>query len=102
MLIIAGHLTVHPDRRDEYVSAFTDLIRRAREAPGCLDVAVVADPVDAGRVYTYERSESWDHVAAWRKVANAPDVDIEVTDADIAMWDAYGERSPFQERAIDG
>ena len=59
MLIIAGHLTVDPDRRDEYVAAFADLVRRARQAPGCLD--------------------------------------IEVTDADVAMWDADGERSPFEE-----
>jgi quinol monooxygenase YgiN len=101
MLIIAGHLTIHVDRRDEYVASFTDLVRRARQAPGCLDVAVTADPLDAGRVYMYERWESWHHVDAWRKIANAPDVDIEVTDAEIAMWDANGERSPFQERATD-
>lgn len=50
MLIIAGHVTVDPDRRDEYLAAFVDLVRRARQAPGCLDVAVTADALDAGRV----------------------------------------------------
>jgi quinol monooxygenase YgiN len=97
MLIIAGHLTVAPDQRDEYLAAFADLVRRAREAPGCLDVAITADPLDAGRVYMYERWESWHHVDAWRAVAHAPEVDIETTDAEIAMWDASGERSPFEE-----
>ena len=97
MLIIAGHLTVDPGRRDEYVGAFVDLVRRARQAPGCLDVAVTADAVNAGRVYMYERWQSWDDVKAWRMVANAPEVDIEVTGADVAMWDADGERSPFTE-----
>lgn len=46
----------------------------------------------------YERWESWHDVTAWRKVANAPEIDIEVTDADIAMWDVDGERSPFEEK----
>ena len=98
MLIIAGHVTVDPDRRDEYLAAFADLVQRARRAPGCLDVAVTADPVDAGRVYVYERWQSWDAVTAWREVANAPEVDIEVTDDHVAMWDAAGERPPFEEQ----
>ena len=55
MVIIAGHFAVAAERRDEYVATFTDLVRRARQAPGCLDVAVTADSLDAGRVYMYER-----------------------------------------------
>lgn len=102
MLIIAGHFTVDPGRRDEYVAAFSDLVRRARQAPGCLDVAVTADALDAGRVYMYERWESWHDVSAWREVADAPEVDIEITDADVAMWDADGERSPFEESVDAG
>ena len=102
VLIIAGHFTVALDRRDEYLAAFADLVRRARQAPGCLDVAVTADVLDARRVYMYERWASWHDVTAWRKVANAPEIDIEVTDADIAMWDADGERSPFEERPGTG
>ena len=97
MLIIAGHFTVDPDRRDEYLATFADLVRRARRAPGCLDVALTADTLDPGRVYMYERWESWHAVTAWRNVANAPETDIEVTDTDIAMWDVDGERSPFEE-----
>ncbi len=102
MLIIAGHFAVAADRRDEYVATFTDLVRRARQAPGCLDVAVTADSLDAGRVYMYERWESWEQVKAWRDVVDVPDVDIEVTDAEVAMWDADGERSPFDPRPGNG
>ncbi len=47
----------------------------------------------------YERWESWHDVSAWREIANAPKVEIEVTDSDVAMWDASGERSPFEESA---
>jgi hypothetical protein len=93
----SGHANVQPDQRDDYLAAFADLVRRARRAPGCLDVAVTADVLDPGRVYVYERWESWPHLSAWREVASAPDVDIEVTDADIAMWDAAGQRSPFDQ-----
>ena len=102
MLIIAGHFTIDAGRRDEYVSAFSDLVRRARQAPGCLDVAVTADALDPGRVYMYERWDSWQNLNAWREVAHSPEVDIEVTDADVAMWDADGERSPFEERPGTG
>lgn len=36
MLVIAGHVGVDPDRRDEYVAAFAHPVRRARQAAGCL------------------------------------------------------------------
>ena len=55
MWIIAGHVKVDDDKRDMYVAAHRDLIRRARQAPGCLDVAITADPVDPGRINNFER-----------------------------------------------
>ena len=99
MLIIAGHLDLDPADRARYVAAFADLVRRARRAPGCLDLAIAADPLDEGRVNTYERWQSWDEVTAWRAVANAPEVDVEIRSVDVAMWDATGERDPFTQSA---
>ena len=61
MLIIAGHLEVAPDSRDAYNAAFADLVSRAREAPGCLDVAITADPgipIRTADVQAYEISSS--------------------------------------------
>ena len=72
MLIIAGHLEMAPARRDEFVAEHRDLIRRAREAPGCLDVAISADPLEPGRVNTLERWASVGELTAFRAVANAP------------------------------
>ena len=43
MLIIAGHFEVDPEDRDRFVSAHQGLLRRARTAPGCLDLAITAD-----------------------------------------------------------
>ena len=95
MWIIAGHVTVPADRTEEYVSAHRDLIRRAREAPGCLDVAITADPLGDGRINNYERWESWDAIEAWRAVANAPDTGIEMSDMQVRAYEIASERDPF-------
>ncbi|MEJ2871273.1 antibiotic biosynthesis monooxygenase family protein [Actinomycetospora sp. OC33-EN08] len=93
MLIIAGYITVPPEDRDQAVATFADLVRRAREAPGCLDVAITADSVDPGRINNVERWRSWEDVDAWRAQARAPEVTI-LTDH-VRMYDASNERSPF-------
>ena len=76
MLIIAGYSTVDAEKQDEYVAAFRDLVQRARAYEGCLDVAVTADPVDPTRIYVFEVWDSEESLQKWRKIANAPSVDI--------------------------
>ena len=61
MPIIAGHTEADPDDRDEAVAVMRDLVTRARDAPGPLNLAVTADPVDPGRVNIFER---WELLAA--------------------------------------
>jgi quinol monooxygenase YgiN len=95
MLIIAGHVEVAPERRDEIVAEFEDLVRRAREAPGCLDVAVTADSVDPRRINNLERWESQEHLDQWRRVAHAPDLGGEMTAVHVSLFDAANERPPF-------
>jgi quinol monooxygenase YgiN len=72
MLIIAGKLYMAPQVRDKWVEAHDDIIKRARTAPGCLDLYVSADPVEAGRVNIFELWESEEHLEAWRAVADPP------------------------------
>ena len=95
MLIIAGYVEVDPNRRDEYVAAFADLVARARQAPGCLDVAITADPLEPARVYTFERWESRETLDAWRKVAHAPDPGIDFVTAHVMEYTVTDERPPF-------
>jgi quinol monooxygenase YgiN len=95
MLIIAGHVRVRPERRDALVAEFADLVRRSREAPGCLDVAVTADSVDPARINNYERWESAEHLDAWRAAAHAPDVGEEMLAVDVSLYDAANQRPPF-------
>jgi hypothetical protein len=53
MLIIAGHVTVDAADRDRYVSEHQDLVRRARQAPGCLDAPDTAIPLQDVDVMLY-------------------------------------------------
>lgn len=95
MWIIAGHITVDADERDPYVEAHRDLVARARAAPGCLDVAITADPVDPHRINNYERWDSWDAIEAWRTRAAAPDTGITIHVVDVTAFEVAGTRPPF-------
>jgi quinol monooxygenase YgiN len=89
MIIIAGHLTVHQSDRDAYVTDCAAAVAAARNANGCLDFAVSADPVDPCRVNVFERWEAREQLDAFR--GDGPDdglrgriVDVNVTEYDIA------------------
>lgn len=86
MLIIAGHLFLSPSDRDQFVDGHLDLIERARHAPGCLDLAISADPVDVTRVNNYELWEDEESLAAWRQVANPPHLNIKFHGGDMAKY----------------
>jgi quinol monooxygenase YgiN len=95
MWIIAGHITVDRDQRDAFVEAHRDLVERARQAPGCLDVAITADPVDPGRVNNYERWDTWEAIETWRKRAYAPDTGIEIGEMNVTAYEVASTRPPF-------
>ena len=95
MWIIAGHITVDEDKRDAFVEAHHDLVRRARQAAGCLDVAITADPVDPRRINNYERWDSWDAIEAWRARAAAPETGITIHEVDVTAFEVASTRPPF-------
>ena len=71
-VIVGGWYTVDPKRRDEAVENFKDLVLRARSAPGCLDFAITADPVDSNRINNFEFWQSEKDLNSWRAVSNPP------------------------------
>lgn len=71
-VIVAGWNIVDPKRRDEVVESFKALVLRARSAPGCLDFAMTADPVDPSRINLFEFWQSEQDLKAWRAVAPHP------------------------------
>jgi quinol monooxygenase YgiN len=75
MLIVCGHLVLDPADRDAHVAASVDAVRLARRAPGCLDFAVSADPVDPTRVNVFERWVGREALDAFR-ASGDPDDDV--------------------------
>ena len=71
-VIVAGWYLVDPEKRDKVVASFEALLLRARNAPGCIDFAVSADPVDPSRLNMFEFWRSEADLRAWRTVAKAP------------------------------
>jgi quinol monooxygenase YgiN len=66
MLIVCGHLVLDPADRDAHVMASVGAVRLARQAPGCLDFAVSADPLDPTRVNVFERWANAEDLDAFR------------------------------------
>lgn len=66
MLIIAGHLSVDPALRGEYLALTYDVAVRARAFPGCLDFVQAPDPIDPSRIVVYERWETDADLDAFR------------------------------------
>ena len=54
-MIVAGHVVVDPEQRDDYLSGCVEVVRQARRTAGCLDFALSADLIEPGRVNIFER-----------------------------------------------
>jgi quinol monooxygenase YgiN len=72
MLIVSGYLVLDLADRDAHVMASVGAVRLARQAPGCLDFAASADPVDRTRVNVIERWAGPADLDAFR-ASGAPD-----------------------------
>jgi quinol monooxygenase YgiN len=93
MVIVAGHIVVDPQGRDDYLSGCLDVVRQARRAAGCLDYALSADLVDPGRVNIFERWESQAAVEAFRGSGPSDEQGLAIRAASVAEYDVDGERS---------
>ena len=63
MLIIAGVFEVDPAQRAAFIDERVAMMKRSRSEPGCIAYAFMTDPVEAGRVYLFERWESKEALA---------------------------------------
>ncbi|HEX2213480.1 MAG TPA: antibiotic biosynthesis monooxygenase family protein [Mycobacterium sp.] len=92
-VIVAGHVCVDPAQRDAYLAGCAEVVRQARSATGCLDFAVSADLLDAGRVNIYERWASQSAVEAFRGSGPGEDQSEAMVSASVAEYDVTDERS---------
>jgi quinol monooxygenase YgiN len=93
MVIVAGHLTVDPSRRESYLAGCVTVVDQARRTGGCLDFAISADLTDPGRINIFERWDSQDAVDAFRGSGPGEDQSDEMLAASVAEYDISGVRA---------
>ncbi|MFD1812984.1 putative quinol monooxygenase [Rhodococcus gannanensis] len=93
MVIVAGHIVVRPEDRDRYLDSCAPVVEQARAATGCLDFAIAADLVDAGRINVFEKWESVSAVEKFRGSGPGDDQGAMIVSASVAEYDVTGERS---------
>ena len=95
MVIVAGHITVDPERRESYLAGSMSVVEKARRADGCLDFAITADLLDPGRVNLFERWESQAAVKTFRRRAPGNKQGAAMLSASVAEYDIADERPLF-------
>jgi quinol monooxygenase YgiN len=93
VVIVAGHLVVEPEQRDDYLSGCVAVVSQARRAPGCLDFALSADLVEPGRINIFERWESQAAVEAFRGSGPSDEQGAAIRAASVSEYDVTDERS---------
>lgn len=93
MVIVAGHIVVDPQQRDDYLSGCVEVVRQARRTVGCLDFALSADLLEPGRVNIFERWESQAAVEAFRGSGPSDDQGAAIVAASVAEYDIADERT---------
>lgn len=83
MIIISGRIHVAPGRRDAFLASSRPAILEARQAAGCRDFVVAADPVEPDRVNVYEGWESEAQLEAFRGAGPESDLTSLIVRADV-------------------
>lgn len=94
-LIVAGRVHVDPRDRDRFIEGHRDLVERARRRPGCLDLSISPDPIEAGRVNIFEHWESRQALDAWRASAPPPSGSVDLVDVQVLKHEISSSRPPF-------
>ena len=95
MVIVAGHLIVGPEARDDYLASCTPVVQQARTTPGCLDFAIAADLLDPARINLFERWDSQDAVNAFRGCGPGDEQADMIVSGSVFEYDVSGERGLF-------
>ena len=93
MIIVTGHLTVAPAQRAAYLQGCAAVVEAARRAPGSLEFALSADPLDPGRVLVLERWDSAEAVEAFRGSGPSEEQQGLVRSADVTQYVVASARS---------
>ena len=86
MIIVAGHITVEPSVRANYLAGCTAVVDQARRTPGCLEFSVSADLIDPSRVVVFERWDSPASVESFRGSGPDGDEAAAIVSASVAQY----------------
>jgi quinol monooxygenase YgiN len=92
MIIVAGQILVEPEQREAYLQSCVEVIDQARNTPGCLDFALTADLVTAGRINVFERWESAEAVRAFRGDGPSQEQQAEMISASVSEYEVAAIR----------
>ncbi len=92
MVIVAGHVIVGGEERDDYLAGCAQVVEQARSAPGCLDFAISADLLDPTRINVFERWDSQDAVETFRGSGPSDEQADVIVSASVSEYDVSGER----------
>jgi quinol monooxygenase YgiN len=92
MIIVAGQILVKPDQREAYLQSCVEVVEQARNTPGCLDFAIAADLVTAGRINVFERWESAAAVRSFRGDGPSEEQQAEMVSASVAEFEVSAVR----------
>jgi quinol monooxygenase YgiN len=92
MIIVAGRIHVAPEQREAYLEGCREVVEQARSAPGCLDFALTADLVTAGRINVFERWESAAAVQSFRGDGPSQEQQAEIISASVAEYEVSSLR----------
>jgi quinol monooxygenase YgiN len=91
VVIVAGHLIVGRDTRDDYLNGCIAVVEQARATPGCRDFSISADLLDPDRINVFERWDSRDSVEAFRGSGPAEEQSDMIVTASVSEYDVSGE-----------
>ena len=94
MIIVSGWLAVDPAARDAYLADCAEVLRQARQAPGCLEYALGADLLDPGRITVYERWESDEDLERFRGSGPSSEQTAQILDASVARYRISSVEAP--------
>lgn len=83
MIIVAGSLFVDPAERATYLAGCEDVMRQARQTPGCVDFQLSADALEPDRINVFEQWESVEAVEAFRGFGPSQEQQTAIRDARV-------------------
>jgi quinol monooxygenase YgiN len=97
MVIVAGHITVDPGKRESYLAGCVSVVEQARRTAGCLDFTIAADLLDPGRINIFERWASQAAVETFRSSGPGDDQTAAMLSVSVAEYDIADVRPMFGE-----